>query len=143
MEPINKRSLSERDVCTKFILPAIQEAGWDHINQLREEVSFTDGRIVVQGKTVKRGKTKRADFVLYHKPNLPLAIIEAKDNKHSVSDGMQQALTYSEILQIPFAFSSNGDAFSFHDRTGQSNPRERELSPVSYTHLTLPTILPV
>ena len=127
-EPINKRSLSERDVCTKFILPAIQEAGWDHINQLREEVSFTDGRIVVQGKTVKRGKTKRADFVLYHKPNLPLAIIEAKDNKHSVSDGMQQALTYSEILQIPFAFSSNGDAFSFHDRTGQSNPRERELS---------------
>ena len=128
MEPINKRSLSERDVCTKFILPAIQEAGWDHINQLREEVSFTDGRIVVQGKTVKRGKTKRADFVLYHKPNLPLAINEAKDNKHSVSDGMQQALTYSEILQIPFAFSSNGDAFSFHDRTGQSNPRERELS---------------
>ena len=127
-EPIDKKSLSERDICTKYILPAIQSAGWDPMNQLREEVSFTDGRIMVQGKTVKRGKTKRADFVLYHKPNLPLAIIEAKDNKHSVSDGMQQALNYSEILQIPFSFSSNGDAFSFHDRTGQSDPRERELT---------------
>ena len=127
-ESINKRDLSERDICTKYITPALIDAGWDHINQMLEEVSFTDGRIVVQGKTVKRGKTKRADFVLYHKPNLPLAIIEAKDNKHSVSDGMQQALNYSEILQIPFAFSSNGDAFSFHDRTGQSDPREREIS---------------
>ena len=127
-DSIDKKALSERDICTKYILPAIQFAGWDHINQMREEVSFTDGRIVVQGKKVKRGKTKRADFVLYHKPNLPLAIIEAKCNKHSVSDGMQQALTYSEILQIPFAFSSNGDAFSFHDRTGQTDPRERELS---------------
>lgn len=127
-EPIDKKALSERDICTKYILPAIQAAGWDHINQMREEVSFTDGRIVVQGKTVKRGKTKRADFILYHKPNLPLAIIEAKDNKHAISDGMQQALNYSEILQIPFAFSSNGDAFSFHDRTGQTDPRERELS---------------
>ncbi|MDB2687154.1 DEAD/DEAH box helicase family protein [Mariniblastus sp.] len=127
-DPIDKKKLSERDMCTKYILPALQSAGWDPINQLREEVSFTDGRIVVQGKTVKRGKTKRADFILYHKPNLPLAIIEAKDNKHSVSDGMQQALTYSEILHIPFSFSSNGDAFSFHDRTGQSDPRERELT---------------
>lgn len=127
-EQIDKKALSERDICTKYILPAIQSAGWDHINQMREEVSFTDGRIVVQGKTVKRGKTKRADFILYHKPNLPLAIIEAKTNKHSISDGMQQALTYSEILHIPFAFSSNGDAFSFHDRTGQTDPRERELS---------------
>ena len=126
-EPIDKKKLSERDMCTKYILPALQSAGWDHINQLREEVSFTDGRIIVQGKTVRRGKTKRADFILYLKPNLPLAIIEAKDNKHSVSDGMQQALSYSEILHIPFSFSSNGDAFSFHDRTGQSDPREREL----------------
>ena len=127
-QPIDKKALSERDICTKYILPAIQTAGWDHINQMREEVSFTDGRIVVQGKIVKRGKTKRADFILYYTPNLPLAIIEAKDNKHGVSDGMQQALNYSEILQIPFTFSSNGDAFSFHDRTGQSDPRERELS---------------
>ena len=131
-ESIDKKKLSERDICTKYILPAIQSAGWDHINQMREEVSFTDGRIVVQGKTVKRGKTKRADFILYHKPNLPLVIIEAKTNKHNISDGMQQALNYSEILHIPFAFSSNGDAFSFHDRTGQNDPRERELSLESF-----------
>ena len=127
-EPIDKKKLSERDICTKYILPALQSAGWDHINQMREEVSFTDGRITLHGKTVKRGKTKRADFILYFKPNLPLAIIEAKDNKHGISDGMQQALNYSEILHIPFTFSSNGDGFSFHDRTGQSDPRERELS---------------
>ena len=125
-QSINKRDLSERDICTKYITPALIDAGWDHINQMLEEVSFTDGRIVVQGKTVKRGKTKRADFILYFKPNLPLAIIEAKDNKHSVSDGMQQALNYSEILHVPFAFSSNGDAFSFHDRSSLGCENQRQ-----------------
>ena len=128
MAEIDKKSLSERDICTKYIAPAIDAAGWDIHTQVREEVSFTDGRITVQGKVVKRGSKKRADYILYHKPNVPLAIIEAKDNKHSVSDGMQQGLNYAETLHIPFVFSSNGDAFQFHDRTGQSEPREQELS---------------
>ena len=85
--------------------------------QVREEVSFTDGRIIVQGKLHTRGKRKRADYILYYKPNIPIAIIEAKDNKHSVGSGMQQALEYADILQIPFVFTSNGDSFVFHDKT--------------------------
>ena len=125
---MDKRSLSERDICTKFITPALRRAGWDEMLQLREEVSFTKGRIIVRGKLVARGKAKRADYLLYFKPNVPLAIIEAKDNTHSVGDGMQQALDYAETLNVPFAFSSNGDAFVFHDRTGASTPREANLA---------------
>ena len=96
--------------------------------QIREEVSFTKGRIIVRGKLVARGKAKRADYLLYFKPNVPLAIIEAKDNSHSVGDGMQQALDYAETLNVPFAFSSNGAGFVFHDRTGASTPREANLA---------------
>ena len=124
---MDKRSLSERDICTKFITPALRGAGWDEISQLREEVSFTKGRIIVRGKLVTRGKAKRADYILYFKPNIPIAVIEAKDNTHSVSDGMQQALDYAETLNIPFVFSSNGDGFVFHDRTGASTPHEADL----------------
>src|SRR6202163_2996150 len=115
---MNKKQLSERDICTKFITPSLGQAGWDEITQLREEVSFTKGRIIVRGKLVTRGKAKRADYILYFKPNIPLALIEAKDNSHSVGDGMQQGLEYATTLNIPFVFSSNGDAFLFHDRTG-------------------------
>src|SRR4030081_107967 len=89
---MDKRSLTERDICTKFITPALRNAGWDEMLQIREEVSFTKGRIIVRGKLVSRGKAKRADYVLYFKPNIPLALIEAKDNSHSVGDGMQQGL---------------------------------------------------
>ncbi len=121
---MDKQSLSERDICTKFITPALRTAGWDEMLQIREEVSFTKGRIIVRGKLVTRGKAKRADYILYYKPNIPIAIVEAKDNTHSVGDGMQQALDYAETLNIPFVFSSNGDGFLFHDRTGTSNPRE-------------------
>ena len=124
---MDKRKLSERDICTKFITPALRGAGWDEMSQLREEVTFTAGRIVVRGKLVTRRKRKRADYILSVKPNIPVAVIEAKDNNHSVGDGMQQALDYAETLRIPFAFSSNGDAFVFHDRTGSSNPREANL----------------
>jgi len=123
-----KKSLSERDICTKFITPAIQEAGWDVLSQIREEVSFTKGRIIVRGRLVTRGKAKRADYILYYKPNIPIALIEAKDNNCAVGDGMQQALEYAATLDIPFVFSSNGDAFLFHDRTGQSGHTESELS---------------
>ena len=125
---MDKRTLSERDICTKFITPALRNAGWDEMLQIREEVSFTKGRIIVRGKLVTRGKAKRADYILYYKPNIPIALIEAKDNNRSVGDGMQQALDYAETLKIPFVFSSNGDGFVFHDRTGASTPREANLA---------------
>src|SRR5690349_24797925 len=98
---MDKRALSERDICTKFITPALRAAGWDEMSQVREEVSFTKGRIIVRGKLVTRGQAKRADYVLYFKPNIPLALIEAKDNTHSIGDGMQQALDYAQTLQVP------------------------------------------
>lgn len=124
---MDKRALSERDICTKFITPALRQAGWDEMLQIREEVGFTKGRIIVRGKLVTRGQAKRADYILYFKPNIPLALIEAKDNSHSVGDGMQQALDYAATLDIPFVFSSNGDGFLFHDRTGRSVPIETNL----------------
>lgn len=124
---MNKKDLSERDICSKFISPAVHTAGWDPMSQIREEVSFTNGRIIVRGKLVTRGKAKRADYVLYYKPNIPIALIEAKDNSHSVGDGMQQALEYAACLNIPFVFSSNGDGFLFHDRTGLSPEKETNL----------------
>ena len=98
------------------------------MSQIREEVSFTKGRIIVRGKLVSRGKAKRADYVLYYKPNIPLALIEAKDNTCAVGDGMQQGLDYATTLQIPFVFSSNGDGFVFHDRTGTGGATETNLS---------------
>ena len=124
---MDKRSLSERDICTKFITPALRNAGWDEMAQIREEVSFTKGRIIVRGKLVHRGRGKRADYILYYKPNIPIALIEAKDNTHAMGDGMQQGLDYAETLHIPFVFSSNGDGFVFHDRTGASAERETTL----------------
>ena len=125
---MNKKDFSERDICTKIIAPAVERAGWDVASQIREEVYFTKGRIIVRGKLVTRGKAKFADYVLYYKPNIPLALIEAKDNHHPVGGGMQQALDYAATLDIPFVFSSNGDAFLFHDRTAQGNETEAELS---------------
>ena len=125
---MDKKSLSERDICTKFIAPAIQQAGWDIQTQVREEVSFTKGRVIVRGRLHSRGEARRADFVLYHQPNVPIAVIEAKDNKHAIGSGMQQALGYADDLQVPFVFSSNGDGFLFHDRTGTGGQVEQELS---------------
>ena len=125
---MDKRALSERDICTKFITPALRRAGWDEMLQIREEVSFTKGRIIVRGKLVSRGQAKRADYVLYFKPNIPLALIEAKDNAHSVGDGMQQGLEYATTLDIPFVFSSNGDGFVFHDRTCAGGATETNIA---------------
>ncbi|MCD7878357.1 MAG: DEAD/DEAH box helicase family protein [Candidatus Gastranaerophilales bacterium] len=124
---MNKKDLSERDICTKFITPAIINAGWNKDLQIREEVSFTAGKVIVRGKLVSRGKAKRADYILYYKNNIPLAVIEAKDNKHNVGAGIQQAIEYAETLDIPFVFSSNGDAFLFHDRTVDLGKKELEL----------------
>ncbi len=106
MTGINKKSLTERDICTKFINPALEAAGWDLMHQIREQYYFTKGRVMVRGKTVKRGDRKFADYILFHKPNIPLAIIEAKDNNHSVGSGMQQGLEYAATLDIPFVFST-------------------------------------
>ncbi|MEP7217975.1 MAG: DEAD/DEAH box helicase family protein [Bacteroidota bacterium] len=124
---LDKRSLSERDICTKFITPAVALAGWDTHTQMREEVSFTSGPVIVRGSMTKRGEAKRADYILYYKPNIPIAIIEAKENGKSVGSGMQQALGYAEMLDIPFVYSSNGDAFLEHDRTVTEGIVEREI----------------
>lgn len=124
---MNKKNLSERDICTKYITPAIEKAGWDTQLQVLEEVSFTDGKIYVRGKMTARGTRKRADYILYYKPNIPIAIIEAKDNNHSVRAGIQQGLDYAKILDIPCVFSSNGDGFLFHDRTADDGNIETEI----------------
>lgn len=126
-EMTNKKDLSEQDICTKFITPALEKAGWDIQTQIREQVFFTDGRIYVKGNLTTRGKRKRADYILYYKPNIPIAIIEAKNNKHSVMAGIQQGLEYAAILDIPTVFSSNGDGFYEHDRTAASGNVEREI----------------
>ncbi|MFQ5641000.1 MAG: EcoAI/FtnUII family type I restriction enzme subunit R [bacterium] len=126
-EQVDKKSLSERDICTKYITPALARAKWDVQTQIREEVSFTAGRVLVRGKMVMRGKAKRADYLLYYKPNIPIAIVEAKENSLPVGAGMQQALSYAEMLEIPFVFSSNGDAFLEHDRTVKQGTVEIEL----------------
>jgi type I restriction enzyme R subunit len=125
--------LSERDICTKLITPALLQAGWEQ-HQFREEVGLTEGRVMVRGKLAARirnpnakGGPKRADFVLYARPNVPIAIVEAKQAKFSVGHGMQQALAYAEMLDAPFAISSNGKGFLLHDRTGITESIELEL----------------
>jgi type I restriction enzyme, R subunit len=124
---MNKKTLSERDICSKFITPAIQAAGWDLQTQVREELTFTAGRVIVRGRLHSRGEKRRADYVLFHQKNQPIAVIEAKDNNHSIGSGMQQALAYAEALDVLFVFSSNGDGFLFHDKTGLSGATESEL----------------
>jgi len=125
---MDKKKLTERDICTKFILPAVKKAGWDIHIQVREEVPLTAGRVIVRGQMGARSKGKRADFVLYHKPNMPLAIIEAKKNTLPIAAGMQQGLSYADLLEVPFIFSSNGDGFIFHDKTGLSGSLEQQLT---------------
>ena len=125
---MDKKDLSERDICTKYITPALKQAGWDIHSQIREEVTLTAGRVIVKGQMGLRAKGKRADYVLYHKPNMPLAVVEAKDNKHSIGAGIQQAQGYADLLDVPFVFSSNGDGFLFHDRTGLFVQKEQDLS---------------
>lgn len=119
-----KREMTEEDIKLQYITPAIEKAGWDKKKQIRMEYAFTDGAVIVRGKTVARGKRKRADYILYHRSNLPLAIVEAKDNKHNLGDGMQQGIDYAATLDIPFVYSSNGDAFLEHD---VKNGTEREI----------------
>src|SRR5665647_2510762 len=124
---MNKNHLSEDDISAKFVTPALHKAGWDEETQIRRQVSFTKGRIIVRGKLVSRGRAKKADFVLYYQ-HIPIALIEAKKSKFADGHGMQQALDYATTLQVPFVFSSNGNGFVFHDRTGQSAALEANLS---------------
>jgi type I restriction enzyme R subunit len=127
---MSKKALTEADIRSKFITPAIVGEGgskWDLMTQVFEEHCFTAGRVIVRGRTTTRGERKKADYILFYKPNIPLAVVEAKDNNHSVGAGMQQALEYAEILDVPFAYSSNGDAFLEHDRTGGPGPVTREI----------------
>ena len=115
-DTFDKKSLSETDIRTKYITPAIVNAGWSSFSQMREEYPITKGRIIARGKTCKREKPLKADYVLFYKPNKPIAIVEAKDNNHTIGDGMQQALNYATMMEVPFVFSSNGDGFLFHNK---------------------------
>ncbi len=144
---MDKSLLSERDICTKFITPALGQAGWA-LHQFREEGSLTDGRVMVRGKLAARiknpdakGGPKRADYVLYGRPGIPIAVVEAKQARFSVGHGMQQALGYAEMLDAPFALSSNGDGFLLHDRTGITQPVERALPLEEFP--TLDTLWPL
>ncbi|EWH05414.1 DEAD/DEAH box helicase [Pseudoalteromonas lipolytica SCSIO 04301] len=123
MSPINKKALSETDIISKFIMPAVKKAGWDDMTQIRQEVKLRDGKVIVRGMAAARKTVKSADIVLYHKPSIPLAVIEAKANKHEIGKGMQQGLDYANLLDVPFIFASNGDGFVFHDKT---NPAQLE-----------------
>ena len=125
---MNKKQLTERDICTKYITPALERSGWDIVTQVREEFPLTKGRIIVRGKLHTRAQHKRVDYVLFYKPNIPIAVIEAKENNHALGDGMQQALGYADMLQVPFVFSSNGDGFLFHNKIATDGIIERELS---------------
>jgi len=122
----DKKTWSEQDICTKCITPALVAAGWDLNTQILQEVSFTDGRILVRGRLTARGKRKRADYILYYK-SIPVALIEAKDNKHTLRAGLQQGLDYAQVLDIPCVFSSNGDGFLFFDKTAPGAGIETEL----------------
>ena len=125
---MSKKSLNETEICDQYITPAIHAAGWDKHVQVRREYTFTAGQVLVRGKVATRGKKKRADYLLFHTPNFPIAVVEAKDNWSPVGGGMQQALGYAASLDVPFVFTSNGDGFMFHDRTGRSTPVERFLT---------------
>tara|TARA_R110001583_G_scaffold185897_1_gene346249 strand:+ start:10959 stop:12557 length:1599 start_codon:yes stop_codon:yes gene_type:complete len=124
---INKKALSEADIISKFIMPAVKNAGWDDLYQIRQEVKLRDGKVVVRGNMGVRKTVKSADIVLYYKPSMPLAVIEAKANKHDVNTGIQQGLDYARLLDVPFIFTSNGDAFIFHDKTNPTQ-LEREIT---------------
>lgn len=126
--PVNKKALTESEIRTRYITPALQQAGWK-ADQIREEITFTAGRIIVRGNlSLRSDLRKRVDYLLYYKPNIPLAIVEAKDNNHGLSDGMDQALEYAEMMDVPFVYTSNGDGFMEHDRLAAAGPVEQALT---------------
>ena len=126
MAGASKKGLTEKEIREEYIDKAVARR-WDFETQVGIEVAITKGQIIVRGRMTMRGESRIADYVLFHKPNLPLAIIEAKDNSYPIGGGMQQALVYAEMLDIPFVYSSNGDGFLEHDRTGKGAVVERYL----------------
>ena len=127
---MNKKSLSESDICDKFIRPAMERAGWNGMDQIYREYPLRAGRMVVRGRQARRDATTvlRADYALFYKINIPLAVIEAKDNRHAMGAGMAQAIHYGQLLEVPFCFSSNGDGFVFRDATLAEGVLERNLT---------------
>ena len=127
---MDKKKLSESDICDKFIRPAMERAGWDGMGQIFREFSLRAGRVIVRGRTARRDASTvlRADYALFFKPNIPLAVLEAKDNHHAVGAGMAQAIQYAELLNVPFSFSSNGDGFVFRDATLAAGVLEQNLT---------------
>ena len=127
---MNKKNLSESDICDKFIRPSMERAGWNGMEQIYREFPLREGRMVVRGQRAQRDKQTvlRADYALFHKPNIPLAVVEAKDNTHAIGAGMAQALVYAQLLEVPFSFSSNGDGFVFRDATLATGVLETNLT---------------
>ena len=127
---MDKSNLSESDLCDKFIRPAMEKAGWNGLDQIFREYPLRAGRVVVRGNKAYRDKSTvlRADYALFYKANIPLAVVEAKDNKHAVGAGMGQALNYAQLLDVPFSFSSNGDGFVFRDATLATGVLEQNLT---------------
>ncbi|EMM5893569.1 DEAD/DEAH box helicase family protein [Klebsiella michiganensis] len=117
MADLNLSTLTEADIITKRVMPAILDAGWSDTTQIRQEVKLRDGKVIVRSKVAARRTVKSADIVLYHKPGIPLAVIEAKANKHEIGKGMQQGIEYARLLDVPFVFATNGDGFIFRDAT--------------------------
>lgn len=127
---MHKKNLSESDICDKFIRPAMEQAGWNGMDQIYREYPLRAGRVVVCGKQAQRDQSTvlRADYALFFKANIPLAVVEAKDNQHAVGAGMAQAIQYAELLGVPFSFASNGDGFVFRDATLADGVLERNLT---------------
>ena len=127
---MNKKALSESDICDKYIRPAMERAGWDAMVQIYREYPLRAGRVVVRGRSAKRDVSTvlRADYALFYKPNIPLAVVEAKDNQRATGAGMAQAINYAQLLEVPFSFSSNGDGFVFRDATRADGVLERNLT---------------
>lgn len=127
---MDKTKLSESDICDKYIRPAMERAGWNGLDQIFREYPLRAGRVVVRGSKAYRDKSTvlRADYALFYKANIPLAVVEAKDNQHAVGAGMGQALNYAQLLDVPFSFSSNGDGFVFRDATFATGVLEQNLT---------------
>ena len=127
---MDKKNLSESDICDKFISPAVQRAGWSLHEQIYREYTLRPGRVVVKGRTAARDPKSVlfADYALFFKANIPIAVIEAKDNRHAVGAGMPQAINYAGLLDVPFSFSSNGDGFVFRDQTLATGTLEQNLT---------------
>jgi type I restriction enzyme R subunit len=127
---MQKNELSESDICDKFIRPAIEAAGWDGMSQIYREYPLRAGRVVVRGRQARRDRSTvlRADYALFYKTNIPLAVVEVKDNNHAVGAGMAQAICYATLLEVPFSFCTNGDEFVFRDATLSTGTLERTIA---------------